>query len=69
MGYGIGRLAELDQELMPHGIWRQMIFPTKDIIGVLIHHLFHMIKNYLNRSHRKRDIIIIHGDKISKSSN
>jgi len=38
-------------------------------MGVPIHHLLHMIKNYLNPSHRERDTIIIHGDKISKSSN
>ena len=30
MGYGIGRLAVLDQELMPHGIWIQII-PRKRI--------------------------------------
>ena len=38
-------------------------------MGVPIHHLLHMIKNYLNRSHRERYIIIIHRDKVSKSSN
>ena len=38
-------------------------------MGVPILHLLHTIKNYLNRSHRERDIIIIHGDKVSKSSN